>query len=589
MEPSIPKPGIPGAGPVRFPLPDQSDASEQDGVGHLGRHSVRQLDNSYLSSPISENREAGGRMAGDLGQPPGGAKVRKAKQPKTKAKQQAGGAKTDDGARHAPSARVDTRKIVVSLDSLRKTGELLKPAPARQAGLEPAAKSRLEALAREHGELVPLLEKAAAKKLTIAGRGPGDISLHLGPMAYPIDMGSDTAAQLHSLERLMDGYPGGHVVLGWCVGNQMQSKPGLLAESIREHQRVIGDGAGQARLTVHSAALHSQWNPDIVNEHFRGLSVSANPQQDIVSQSKLCDESARRLKDACVYEEQTASVSKQESHLGPQSESAPGAELAVKRKVAQHSAFDALVKEGGGPVIVPDGGTAKEKHIRKASAEIRNIIDRLSISQEPACVDFRNLLSERQELLRKYAGQKVINKQVGPMRKEVQANEEKLLEAADTVFADSAPSTRRRAKLALHSMDVLEQIAIGSLESKVFPKSGSALAMRQKALDETFPRLPQDQVLNPSNRTFCRRIFEAIADEKSLTYMSAQEFEFEEASKQRPILYIYPSDPGPFLTEDARTRVDSLVGQALNLSGEDLASVASELRGKLENPRDSIV
>ena len=587
MDPSIPKPGIPTIRPVRFPSTDQSDASEQGGVGQLGPRSVRRSQTGPLPSVRSADRKSGVRMAGDPSQPPRAAKVQRAKPPKTTTMQHNEGVRADEDARLAPSDRVDTGKVAASLDGPRKIGELLIPAPARQAGLEPAARSRLEALAREHGGLVPLLEKAAAKKLTIAGTGSGNISLQLGPMAYPIDMGPHTGTQLRSLERLVDGYPGGHVVLGWCVGNQMQSKLGLLAESIREHQRVIGDGVGQARLTVHSAAYQSQWNPDIVSEHFRGLSVSANPQQDIVSQSKLCDESARRLKDACVYEEQTAAVSKQESHLGPQSESAPGAELAVKRKVAQHSAFDALVKEGGGPVLVLDGGTAKEKHIRKASAEIRNIIDRLSTSQEPACAGFRNLLSERQELLRKYAGQKVINKQVGPMRKEVQANEKKLLEAADTVFADSAPSTRRRAKLALHSMDVLEQIAIGSLESKVFPKSGSMLAMRQKALDEAFPRLPQNQVLNPSNRTFCRRIFEAIADEKSLTYMSAQEF--EEASKQRPILYIYPSDPGPFLTEDARTRVDSLVGQALNLSGEDLASVASELCGKLENPRDSIV
>ena len=178
----------------------------------------------------------------------------------------------------------------------------------------------------------------------------------------------------------------------------------------------------------------------------------------------------------------------------------------------------------------------------------------------------------------RYAGQKVINKQLGPARKEVQANEHKLLEAADKVFADAGPVTQRRAQLALHSMDVLEQIAIGALEPKAFPKSGSGQAARQKALEETFPKVPQEKVLDASGQGFTKRIFEAIRDDRSLSYMAAQEYEFEQVSKDRPILYVYPSDPGPFLTEGARERVDPLVGQALNLAGDDLAALVAEIR-----------
>ena len=550
----------------------------------MGGRSVRQSETSVSSSVGSASRKS----ANSLSQPPHLAKVRQAKQPKTNAGSQGSGAEVDDGVHLPPSKRVDEKKVIKKVEALKESGELLNPPPANQVRLEPAALNRLEKLAREHVQLVALLEKAAAKKFTISGGETDNISLHLGPMAYSIDgRTAPVAEQLRSLEKLVDGYSGGHIVFGWCVGNQTQSKLGLLAESIREHQRVIGDRADQAELTVHSAAHQAQWNPDIVSRNFRGLRVSTYPHQDIVSQSKLRDESEKRLTDAKGYAAQTDAVSKRESVLAPQRESTPGAEPAVKSKVAQNPAFDALVREGGGPVLFPEGHTRKEEHIRGASDDTRKVIERLSTSDEPACVDFRNLLSERQELLRNYAGQKVINKQVGQMRAEVQANEHKLLDAADAVFADSDPDTRRRARLALHSMDVLEQIAIGSLESKVFPKSRSQRDVRHKALEETFPRLPENRILNPLDRGFCRRIFEAIADEKSLTYTSAQEFEFEETSKRKPILYIYPSDPGPFLTEDAGTRVDSLVGQALNQYGDDLAPVVSELRGRLHNPPDS--
>ena len=188
MEPGIPNPGIPSTHPVRFPSPDKSDANDRKDAGHIGGHSVRRSETGALSSAGSPDRTSVARAVGDPSHPSKASKVRRAKAPKTKIGPQQGGAKADDGARLAPSERVDRQKITASLDGVRKTGELLNPLPARQAARETPARNRLGELAGDYGQLVPLLEKAAAMKLIIAGRGPGDISLHLGPMAYPIDL-----------------------------------------------------------------------------------------------------------------------------------------------------------------------------------------------------------------------------------------------------------------------------------------------------------------------------------------------------------------------------------------------------------------
>ena len=541
------------------------ETREAKQVGQFGERKVTQATDAPEDISMSGHRKRIGPSEG-TNRPSVKANLKKAKAPKVK---QQTLPKDDPKSHLAPSARVDKQGISTGLEALRKTGELFTPDPPRKAALEGAGKARLEALASEHRNLTPLLEKAAAKGFTISGRGHGDLSLHLGPMTYALDVGDRTQCQIKSLNKLVDGYKDGHVILGWCVGNQQQGKPGVLSEAIQEHRRVIGEAPDHARISVHTAAHQSQWNPDIVSDHFRGLSVSTSADQDIISQSKLVDESTKRLKDACAYEQQTVEALRSSS-----------AEESAKPQSTGHESFDALVKDGGGPVTSAEGNSPKEAHIREASTEIRGILNRLAASDEPSAVEFRSLLSERQELLMRYAGQKVINKQLGPARKEVQANERRLLETANKVFAEAGPVTRRRAQLALHSMDVLEQIAIGALEPKVFPKSASGQAVRQKALEESFPKVPQDQILNASSQGFTKRIFEAIGDDRSLTYMASQEYEFEQTSKQSPILYVHPSDPGPFLTEEAHGRVDSLVGQALNLSGDDLGPVAAELRGR---------
>lgn len=179
--------------------------------------------------------------------------------------------------------------------------------------------------------------------------------------------------------------------------------------------------------------------------------------------------------------------------------------------------------------------------------------------------------------MRQYARQRLLNKQVSAERALLQQNQRELVKVAKERFAGDGAEKRRRAELALHSMDVLEQTAVSVLDPASFPKRD--LRSGDAPLQDVFPSVPQHRILDPDAAGFYSRLFDAVADDRSTAYVASQEYEFATASKHRPIMYIYTTDPGPFITEEAKPRVSSLIGQALNVSGVELEPVVSRLRG----------
>ncbi len=439
--------------------------------------------------------------------------------------------------------------------------------PATRPGeFTDAARSRLGELAARHPGLVTMLELAAARNLTITGKGTGDISLHLGPMAYPLDCGEDTERQIGQLQTLLNGFRGGHVIVGWCPGNVNQSKPGLLVATLREHERVLAESnlPDRARLTVHSAAYQSQWNPDVVSSHLEGLKRGPGDSRDAISGKKVFDEARKRFLDAKRYEAQSSLVLPEPAGVAPASGSASG--------------FDALVAENGGRMFSGEESAEKSRHVATATGEIRNILDTLRFGQESECVDFRRLLCERQLILRQYAKQRLLNKRVADERAQLQQNQRELTRVARQRFADEGPEKQRRAELAIHSMDVLEQTAVGVLDPGSFPKR--ELRSGDASLAALLPEVPEQRVLDPHVAGFYSRLLDAVADDKSTAYVASQEYEFTAAARQQPIMYIYTSDPGPFITGEAKPRVSPLIGHAFNVSGAQLQPVVSQLSGE---------
>ncbi len=478
----------------------------------------------------------------------------------------------------------------------REVAGSYQEAPAtRKREFTEAARHRLGELAEQHAGLVPMLESAAARGLTVSGTGPGDISLHLGPMAYPLDCGAVTGPQVQQLQALLNGFPDGHVIIGWCPGNINQSKPGLLVGTLREHDRVLAEGApsDRGRLTVHSAAYQSQWNPDVIARRLAGLKRSHEDGRDAVCTQRVFNETRKRFLDGKRFEAQTnlalpgsanttptleRSADSTETDAVATATALSGLDTAASGGTVTSSAFDALIEENGGRIFSGHETGDKARHVAAATVEIRDILDKLRFGQESECIDFRRLLAERQLILRQYARQRLLNKQVADQRTQLHQNQRELVRVAKERFAADGAEKQRRAELALHSMDVLEQTAVGVLKPATFPKR--ELRSGDAPLAGLFPVIPQERILEPGVAGFCSRLFDAVADDKSTAYVSSQEYEFASAARQTPILYIYASDPGPFITEQARTRVSPLIGQALNLSGEELQPVVSQLSGK---------
>ena len=439
--------------------------------------------------------------------------------------------------------------------------------PATRPGaFTDAARSRLGELAARHPGLVTMLELAAARNLTITGKGPGDISLHLGPMAYPLDCGEDTDRQITQLQTLLNGFPGGHVIVGWCPGNVNQSKPGLLVETLREHERVLAESKlpDRARLTVHSAAYQSQWNPDVVSRHFTGFKRSRGDSRDAIGERKVFDEARKRFLDGRRFEAQTQLALPGSTEVEPPS--------------GRASAFDALIAENGGRMFSGEESAEKSLHVAAATVEIRGILRDLRSGQESECIEFRRLLAERQPIVRQYAKQRLLNKRVADERAQLQQNHRELVRVARERFAAEGSEKQRRAELALHSMDVLEQTAVGALDPDLYSKR--ELRSGDAPLADLFPELPEQRILDPDAAGFHSRLFDAVADDKSTAYVASQEYEFTTAARRQPILYIYMNDPGPFITGRARPRVAPLIGNAFNVSGAELQPVVSELAGK---------
>ena len=491
------------------------------------------------------------------------------------------------------------REVITQVNQ-ETTNRAFNVPPATRVDLTNAAQSRLLQMTLQHPGLVPMLELALAGKLTVSGSGPGDISVHLGTMTYSIDLGENTGQQIQSLEKLCTGYPGGQVIMGWCVGNRLHSKPGLLVGALSEHHRVLAESnqEDRVRLTVHSAEYQSQWNTEVIAKHFAGLKRHTASESDVLGERQLVDESRRRFLDGKRYEAQAqvylrntteptaqATPSTEQQDLStpvalperPPAVTMPGEEATSAPSV--EPIFDALVTAGGGKMISAQLSEEKKEWVAVASAEIRQIVEKLRYGQEDECVAFRQALADRQLVLMQYARQKLLKKQVKNERSLLQQNEKTLVDLAKQAFVKEGPEKQRRAELVLHGMDVLEQIAVGAFDPEQYTKS--ELRSGHAALSSIFPEVPQDKILDRSAGGFYDRLFDAMADEKSTAYMGAQEYEFSEVSRDRPILCIYPSDPGPFLTEEARPRVSTLVGQALNQSGEELAPVVAKLRGDL--------
>ena len=463
-------------------------------------------------------------------------------------------------------SRADMEKDVLAQVRCEFAGRSHEVPATRPGEFTDEARTRLGELGVQHPGLIPMLELAEARNLTITGKGPGDISLHLGPMAYPLDCGEDTERQIGQLQTLLSGFRGGHVIVGWCPGNVNQSKPGLLVGTLREHERVLAESKlpDRARLTVHSAAYQSQWNPDVVSSHLEGLKRGPGDSRDAIGGKKVFDEARKRFLDAKRYEAQSSLVLPELAGVAPTSGSA--------------SVFDALVAENGGRMFSGEESAEKSRHVAAATGEIRNILDTLRFGQERECVDFRRLLGERQLVLRQYAKQRLLNKRVADERAQLQQNQRELTRVAKQRFADEGPEKQRRAELAIHSMDVLEQTAVGVLDPESFPKR--ELRSGDACLAALLPEVPEQRVLDPNVAGFYSRLFDAVADDKSTAYVASQEYEFTAAARQQPIMYIYTSDPGPFITGEAKPRVSPLIGHAFNVSGAELQPVVSQLSGE---------
>ena len=283
-------------------------------------------------------------------------------------------------------------------------------------------------------------------------------------MSYPVDLGEDSGRQISSLHALCSGYPGGQVIIGWCVGNRQQSNPGLLLGALAEHDRVLEEcwTDDKVRLTVHTAEYQSQWNTGIVGKHFTGLRRDAGSDRDVLGEKQLFDETRRRCLDGKRYEAQVRLyLHRKSGPMAPAAASPQGLQSTAKPAGEQVAlppakpAFDALVTEGGGPVLSGGVSVEKERHVATASREMKEIIDKPRYGGEDECVAFRQALIDRQLVLMRYTRQKLLKKQVGNERSLLQQNEKMLVDLAKRAFAGDGPAKQRRAELLLHSMDVL--------------------------------------------------------------------------------------------------------------------------------------
>ena len=391
-----------------------------------------------------------------------------------------------------------------------------------------------------------------------------DIYLKLGCVHYRIDVGNSikyslddvgvekeeawqrTEDQIQSLIKLLNGHPNGHVILGWCVGNSSQRKSNALASTMDAHARVINAAGGNARLTVHTAAHQAKWNPEIIQRHFSDLRLKYETSSDGSGKVK-----------------ETEALS-QEALLKMMEDRENDAKL-YRTECGNDENFDALVQESGGPIFEPSGDKPKDRHINAAAQEISGLVKRLRDGEEPDCVEFRRLLSERTECLKNLMHARRTNKGADKARKSLRANEMKLIETAARAFEADGPKAQRRAQLALHSKDVLEQTALDALDETFFPrgKGKTNVDVRNRNFNQLFSS--EEPSGTPSISEFHSRILSAVCDNKSTIYMASQEYEFTEASGRNDILYVYPSDPGPFIAEDARPKVHPLIGETIAL------------------------
>ena len=413
-------------------------------------------------------------------------------------------------------------------------------------------RNRYDGLCAKHPALAGLVERAKEAGVPIlTGTKGTDIFLKVGPMQYRIGASEDiddvvgtkpwqsTEDQIHSLGKLMTPNPRQHVILGWCVGNRLQSIPGRLAAALDAHTSAMAAASGSqaGRLSAHTAAHQARWNPNIIERHFDGFRLPGQ-EAEVVTTAALHDEAEKRAGDAMLYRQECGATVQ----------------------------FDALVHDMGGAIEEATGSTPKELHIKSAARQISGLVESLRSSPEPHCVEFRTLLSERQGLLQNLVRAKVTNRGAQKARNALRENEDRMIATASKAFEADGPTAQRRAQLALHSMDVLEQTAIGALNPKLFPKGGGANKhTREASLQALFPSHPRDSA--PTVSEFQGRILSSISDPRSTTYMASQEFEFTEAAKHGEVLYVYPSDPGPFITAEARPRIFPLIGEASDPDG----------------------
>ena len=401
-------------------------------------------------------------------------------------------------------------------------------------------------LCDRHPDLFKLAERAKHIGFDLMTSPKGDeFFVMVGPMRYLISSANErdvhwrrTEDQIHACMKLLNGCHDLHVVVGWCVGHRLHNQQGKLAAVLEAHLQVIKACSCGMRLTVHTAAHTARWNSDIIMRHFEDFRLPRWPEQEVIKKEVLRAESDKRATEAEMF----------------------------RIQCDDRVEFDTLINETGGPIHTPSGNSLKEIHIATASREICSLVEHLRDSDQPPCKKFREILYQRGRLLRDHIQAKITNKSAKNARNALKLNQEWLVTTAFEAFELNGPTTQRRAELALHSMDILEQTAIIALNPLIFPKGGGKnRETRDESLRALFSSPDEGDVTE-----FQRRLLSAICDDKATTYMTAQEYEFMEASRHRHILYIYSRDPGPFIMREARPRITTLIGEPKDSDGSPL-------------------
>lgn len=402
--------------------------------------------------------------------------------------------------------------------------------------LSEASVSKLNAITTTFSSAKEILNALSEHGATIQEtKREGIVNVFHAGLCSEIDLNSPETAKetLEAFRGLLPASHGGNenqMVLGFCVGNKIHGKEGVLEHTLRSIEPLVGAERFTKDVSVHSVADQAQCNTDVVSQVFGRLAPNT------LSEMLIQKEATLRQKDADSFRAQTDSMNIKLDHI-----------------------------------IHSTDGPEKNDHVRGFNEGMRGLIAKAK--DDPGCANLRETLTERISLLRDLANAQIANKSAGKARDALAKNEATLVSQFKEFCGDD-PDAARRAELVIHSIDVLEQIALGAMEA---PKGKGKIptAERRQILEAKIPE--PDNPQNVLHNGFYSTLIECVADERSLTYMGAQEFEFETFSKDRAMTYIYPSSPGPFLTANAEKTVSTLTAFPSPPSGSHLRSTLDQL------------